>query len=235
MKNKTSKNIVFILFSFLIIPLSNAQDCSTIPFMKKGAILEYTDYNKKGKPQSTTIHETLSSSKNSKDTYATIKATVDKGKNHENFSTEYNVTCTNGLFKIDMLRFFNLDKLSEQSKNNLSLKIDGDVLEFPSGMKPGDELNDGTISIQVNSNNFTLVTMNFTVFNREIIGEEKITTSAGTYHCKKVTFDFESKFGILNVKGTGVEWYYNDAMIVRSESYNKKGKLIGYHELTKIQ
>ena len=41
--------------------------------------------------------------------------------------------------------------------------------------------------------------------------------------------------GILNIKGSGVEKYYNDAMIIRSESYNKKGKLIGYHELTKIQ
>ena len=102
-------------------------------------------------------------------------------------------------------------------------------------MQPGDDLNDGNISIKVNSEAFTLVTMTFDVFNREIVGEETITTPAGTYKCKKVTFDFTSKFGIINVKGTGVEWYYNDAMVVKSESYNKKGKLIGYHELTGIQ
>jgi len=77
-----------------------------------------------------------------------------------------------------------------------------------------------------------LVTLSFDVFNRQVVGEETITTPAGTYDCKKVTFDFSSKFGIINIKGTGVEWYYNDAVIIKSESYNKKGKLIGYHQIT---
>ncbi len=221
---------------FLGITLSsNAQQCNAVPFMKKGAILEYTQYNKKGKKEGTTTHETISTSGDANDISAIIKATVKDQKDKETFDTEYKATCTNGLFSLDMLRFFNFDKLSEHSKNNLSLKIDGDVLEFPVGMKPGDDLDNGNITIKVNSDDFTLVTMTFKVFNREIIGEETITTPAGTYKCKKVTFDFESKFGILNVKGTGVEWYYKDVVVVKSESYNKKGKLIGYHELTAIQ
>lgn len=222
--------LFFIGFSSIAI----AQDCNAVPFMNTGASLEYTSYNKKGKKENITTHETLSVTGENNDLSARIKATVRDQKKEETFSTEYNATCKNGLFALDMLRFFNFDKLSEHNKNNLSLKIDGDVLEFPVGMKPGDQLNDGNIAIKVNSDNFTLVTMTFKVFNRKIIGQETITTSAGTYNCQKVTFNFESKFGIINVKGTGVEWYYNDAMVVKSESYNKKGKLIGYHELTGI-
>ncbi|WP_160114684.1 hypothetical protein [Aquimarina sp. AU474] len=221
---------------FLGITLSSqAQQCNAVPFMKKGAILEYTDYNKKGKAQNTTKHETLSISGSNDVLEAVIKATVTDLKKKDPFSTEYKANCNKGLFSIDMLRFFSLDQLAQHDKSNISLKLDGDVLEFPGGMKPGDALNDGTLSIKVNSDSFTLVTLTFKVFNREIVGEESITTPAGTYKCQKVTFDFESKFGILNIKGKGVEWYYNDAVVVRSESYNKKGKMIAYHELTGIQ
>ncbi|GAA4274745.1 hypothetical protein GCM10022258_40410 [Aquimarina gracilis] len=203
--------------------------------MKTGSTLEYTMYNRKGKKEGTTTHETLSVSGENNNLSAVIKATLTNEKNQETFSTQYNANCDNGLFSLDMLRFFNFDKLSEHNKNNLSLKIDADVLEFPVGMKTGDHLNDGTISIKVNSDAFTLVTMTFKVFNRQIVGEEQITTPAGSFLCQKVTFDFESKFGIINIKGTGKEWYYKDAVVVRSESYNRKGKLLDYHELSEIR
>ncbi|AXT59434.1 hypothetical protein D1816_03400 [Aquimarina sp. AD10] len=234
----TIKTVIFLLLLQCIVYTEvKAQDCNAVPFMKVGAVLEYTDYNKKGKLQGTTRHETTAISPSTDGIVnAVIKATVVDNKNKDKYSTDYNVKCNYGLFSVDMLRFFDFDKLSEHNKNNLNIKIDGDVLEFPYQMKPGDDLDDGTINIKINNedNTFTLVTLSFDVLNREIVGEEQITTPAGTYKCKKVTFDFESKFGILNIRGSGVEWYYNDVMVVRSESYNKKGKLIGYHELTKV-
>ncbi len=235
MTSVIQKLIIPVIMFLCIVLASYAQECNAVPFMKKGAILEYTDYNKKGKKQSITKHETISISGIDNNLSAIIKATVTDEKDKETFDTEYKASCNNRLFSMDMIRFFNFDKLSEHNKNNLSLKIDGDVLEFPAGMKPGDELDDGNISVQVNNEAFTLVTMTFKVFNREIVGEEQITTPAGTFMCQKITFDFESKFGIINIKGTGKEWYYKDVVVVKSESYNKKGTLLGYHELTGIQ
>ncbi len=227
---------LIIVFTLFTVSLSIAQDCTDVSFMKKGAILEYTDYNKRGKPESTTVHETIEVSEDGSLVNAIIKATVVNTKDKKTFDTQYNVGCNNGLFSVDMIRFFDFNKLSEYNeKENLKFKIDGDVLEFPNGMKTGDHLDDGNITIKLNSNGFTLVTMAFNVFNRKIVGEEQITTPAGTFMCQKVTFDFDSKFGIINVKGSGVEWYYNNAMVVKSESYNKRGKLIGYHEITKVQ
>ncbi len=235
MRIKVFISAFFVLICFILPQASYTQECNAVPFMKEGAILEYTDYNRKGKKEGASTHETISISGENNNLSAIIKATVTDKKDEETFSTEYKANCNNGLFSLDMLRFFNFDKLSEHNKNNLSLEIDGDVLEFPVGMKPGDHLDDGNISIKVNSDSFTLVTMTFKVFNREIVGEEQISTSAGTFMCQKVKFDFESKFGIINIKGTGVEWYYKDVVVVRSESYNKKGKLLEYHELTGIQ
>ena len=79
-----------------------------------------------------------------------------------------------------------------------------------------------------------VVTVTMDITNRKILGNETITTSAGTFVCKKVSYDFESKIGFIKVKGSGIEWHSEDKAIVKSESYNKKGKLTGSQELTKI-
>ncbi len=222
--------LVFIVFS---ISVSYSQDCNAVLFMKEGAVLTYGQYNKKGKKESTTIHQTTNIQSEGKNSLtATIKASVTDVKNKETFDTTYSASCKNGLFSLDMLRFFNHNKLAAYNNDaKFELKINGDVLEFPVGMKPGDQLNDGHITIKVNSNGFTLITLTNNIINRKIISKEEITTPAGTFMCQKVSFEFDSKVGILNVKGTGTEWYYKDVVLVRSESYNKKGKLTGYSEL----
>jgi len=39
---------------------------------------------------------------------------------------------------------------------------------------------------------------------------------------------------MMIVEGTSTEWYSENVGMVRSESYSKKGKLLGYSELTKL-
>ncbi len=232
---KIKIGILIILFATLFYTNSSAQECDEVLFMKKGALLTYTDYNKKGKELSSTVHETISVTQENDLYTAIIKATRKDQKNKETFTTDFKTRCEGGLFSVDMIRFFNYDKLSEQQQEGLKLKIDGDVLEFPVNSKIGDQLDDGHITLKLNNQGFTLITMTFDIKNRKIVGEESITTPAGTFDCQKVTFDFESKFGIIKVKGSGVEWYHNNVVVIKSESYNKKGKLTGYHQLTKIQ
>ncbi|MDY8136192.1 hypothetical protein [Aquimarina sp. 2201CG5-10] len=233
--NNLLKTGFLILFIFGLKSSLLAQECKATLFAKEGAVLTYTEYNKKGKKLSSTTHKTLSVSENEGLYKILIEAQVKNEKDQETFSTQYGATCQDGLFTMDMLRFFNYDKLAEYKDKGLELKIDGDVLEFPYNSIVGDQLGDGNINIKVNNKGFTLVTLTFNVFNRKIVSEENITTPAGTFLCQKVSFDFESKFGIIKVKGTGVEWYHDNVVIIKSESYNKKGKLIGYTELTGLQ
>ena len=40
---------------------------------------------------------------------------------------------------------------------------------------------------------------------------------------------------IMNIEGSSKEWYAEGVGVVRSESYNKNGKLTGYSELTKFE
>ncbi|WP_346883024.1 hypothetical protein [uncultured Algibacter sp.] len=229
------KATITIILTLCFYMNTIAQNCDDVLFMKKDAKLTYTDYNKKGKKLGETLHETISITQTGEIYTALIKATRIDDKNKETFTTNFKTECNGGLFKVDMMRFFNYDKISEKQQNNLELDITGDVLEFPTNNNAGDLLNDGHITLKLNNQGFTLVTMSFDIKNRKIVGEENITTPAGTFNCQKITFDFESKFGILKIKGRGVEWYYDNVVVVKSESYNKKGKLTNYHQLTNIQ
>ena len=220
-----------LLFSFTI----TAQECNAALFLKPGNVLEYTSYDKKGKVSGSATHETLSLKEEGDKIIATIKVTSKDNKEKNEFSSEYEATCQNGLFSVDMMRFFDSQQLQQYDADDFTITMNGNVLEFPAGMKPGDALNDGNFSVTVNKDAFTLVTMLFNITNRQIHPNESITTDAGTFDCQKVTYDFDSKIGFIKIKGSGVEWYNDDKAIVKSESYSKKGKLIGSTKLTAMK
>ncbi len=226
------KKIILLIIGLLFITSITAQECNAALFLKKGNVLEYTSYDKKGKALSKASHETLSIKEEENKLSAIIKVMSEDIKGKNSFTSEYEASCQDGLFSLDMARFFDTSKLQQYDTEEFSVEMEGDVLEFPVDMSEGSAMNDGSITVKVSKDNFTLVTMIFNVTNRKIAGKETITTKAGTFDCQKVTFDFDSKFGIIKVRGSGVEWYQGDKILVRSESYNKKGKLIGFTELT---
>ncbi|MCF6350441.1 MAG: hypothetical protein L3J23_05350 [Flavobacteriaceae bacterium] len=231
------KQLLLLLLILLFFKVT-AQECNAVLFLKEGAVLEYTDYNKKGKKASTSTHETLTVSEEENKLVAKIKVTLQEVKEEKPFSITYNAYCENGIFSIDMLRSFNISKLSKYNTNEgggFDLDIEGDILSFPVDMTEESELKDGSFTIKIGNNGFALLTILTNITNRKIHAKETITTSAGTFICQKITFDFDSKIGIIRTRGSGAEWYQDDKVLVKSESYNKKGKLIAYSELTSIK
>ena len=224
-----------LAFGFLFSFTLKAQECNAALFLKEGNVLEYTSYSKKGKPISIATHETLSLKEEGNKLTAVIKIISEDVKGKDSFTSEYEASCEDGLFSLDMARFFDTSKLQQYDTEKFSIDMQGDVLEFPAHMSAGEAMNDGSITVKVSKDEFVLITMIFNITNRKIIGNETITTKAGTFDCQKVTFDFDSKFGIIKVQGSGIEWYQKDRVVVKSESYNKKGKLIGSTELTRAR
>ena len=223
------------IICFMIVTGAYAQECNAALLLKKGSILEYTSFTKKGKEDGKTIHETTSVKVEGSKFTADIKSTVIDKKGKEAMTMDYTAICENGLFSVDMSRFFNSAQLQQYDAEDITLEMDGNVLEFPANMTSETKLNDGNFTVKVNNGDFTIVTMTFDVTNRKVVGTEKITTKAGTFDCQKVTFDFNSKMGIIKMRGSGVEWYLQDKVLVKSESYNKKGKLMAYSELTDMK
>lgn len=77
--------------------------------------------------------------------------------------------------------------------------------------------------------------MTVRVYDRQYQKNEKITTPAGVFDASKITFMFDSKKDKEVQTHKGVEWYAEGAGIVRSETYDKDGKLESYTVLTNLQ
>ena len=223
------------LFSCLFVCLSFslfAQDCDQYLPSKKGAVMEMTAYDKKGKPEGIITTKVLDIQGAGSNQEYTILSSIsdDKGKNLT--ETEYTFKCESGQFLIDMRTKFGNSTLSQLQ--NMELEVDGDMLEFPSNPSVGQELTDATMTMKVKGGGIGLMSMTANIFDRKVVAKEKVETPAGTFDCYKIAYTIEVKVGIRNVS-KAEEWYSKGVGVVKSVSYDKKGKQTGSSLLTKLE
>ncbi|MFD2312589.1 hypothetical protein ACFSKX_19395, partial [Microbulbifer halophilus] len=103
-------------------------------------------------------------------------------------------------------------------------------VEFPNNLKVGQTLKDANLKMTLNMSGIKM-NMTMDMLNRTVDAKESVTTTAGTFDCFVLSYDTEMKMGMkMNFKNK--EWIAKGVGVVKSENYNKKGKLMGYSELT---
>lgn len=223
------KNTLFILIAVLIgtTQMTNAQDCTFYFPVKKGTITEVKNYNGKdkltGSVKSKVIDQSADKVKFSSEVFD------DKGKS---LSTgEYEVQCKNGEYVMDMNSF--LKGVDKNAYKDMDVKIEATEMTIPGKLTVGQKLNDGQINMKVSNQIMTIMNMTVKVLNRQVVSFEDMTTPAGTFKCAKITYDIEAKImGTTRTKVT--EWLSEKVGVVRSETYDQKGKLAGYSVLSSI-
>jgi hypothetical protein len=130
-----------------------------------------------------------------------------------------------------------------EGMEDVQIVFEGDQLTIPSDLKAGQSLKDLNFVVKIVSDNPAMKAMatntNVSIKNRKVVGKEKITTAAGTYDCFKMTYDSESTVSIMGMKRTmnssSVEYLSEGAGMVKSESYDEKGNLNSYVELSSFK
>lgn len=223
---------ITVLLSFTMNCLAQ-ELCESFSMLRNGTHLEYTDYDKKGKAISKSSHTTSQVVNEGQKISAKIKIESSDIKKQQNtFSSEYEISCKNGVLSIDMQRFFDNNQLSQFSDTKFDVEISGDALDFPADGKSGDILNNGSLTIKVSTDGVAIITTTMNISNRTIGGTESISTDAGTFSCKVISYDFDTKAGFVKVKGSAKQWFTADQVMVKSENYNKNGKLLSVSKLT---
>jgi hypothetical protein len=229
----------FFAVGLLIFSQQAFSQCNPYFNYNEGAVIERTYFNKKGKEVSqdkTEILSVIGSGNNQ-----TIKARVtmyDKKKELSN--NEIEMICEDGVFKMDMRNFM---PQGMEGIEDVQIVFEGDQLTIPSDLKAGQSLKDLNFVVKIVSDNPAMKAMatntNVSIKNRKVVGKEKITTAAGTYDCFKMTYDSESTVSIMGMKRTmnssSVEYLSEGAGMVKSESYDEKGNLNSYVELSSFK
>ena len=224
--------ICFFMFFFPWIALHAQSDCSMFYPFKEGVKLEYTYYDKKGKleSKSQSVIKTIKALPNSIKTI--ITNTIFDKKDKEQFAGEYLIRCEGGVVKMDASTMLN--PAMQQSFANMEVSIEGEDLTIPKKLTEGQELPDASTNIKAGTGGINIVNMTVNITDRRVLGKESVTTPAGTFDCYKVTQTTDVKM-MLGKEFSSIEYYAEGIGVVRSETYDKKGNLDGYMELTSIE
>ncbi len=226
--------MIFIATS-MNIPLS-AQNCKFFFPTKVGTTLEQTYYNQRGKVQSVQTQTVTDRSQKGDTTVVMVEQTIVSGKKkEEGMKTDYEVKCADGKFFMNMesmLSGMDMDQMQQSPDMQMSVTTDG--LYFPTDMHAGETLPPATIKMSMGASGFNMMNITITMKNRKVEGRESITTPAGTYDCYKISYNTETK-SMMKIDTKNVLWLAEDVGVVRSETYNSRGKLQGYQELTAVR
>ena len=227
---KTTLTVFLVLFSV------NAF-CQCHPYfpIKEGVKYTYDFYNAKDKLASRSTNEF----KRVSDTGGKVTATmqqqiIDPKKGDILTTSESEWTCEGGVvrFSMDALNISGAD----MSTTGMDVTVEGDEMDIPSELKPGQTLNDVTYHITMKLSGINVMDRNFFIKNRKVEKEESITTPAGTFNCIKISYTTESsgKSGDMSKPMLTSIWYSRDVGMVKVENY-KDDKVSNSQILTKLE
>ncbi len=226
------KSIIFLLvFAFALNYNLKAQTCDYFP-LNEGSIYVIKNYDKKDKLTGWS-KQTIKK----KETTATgINVTLSV----ENYDTKADTAISKGELKYeckDNVLYVDMNSMlapgSMTAYEGMDVKVTTENMTMPSTLKVGDVLDIGKVDVKVSSNGMQIFNSVTSITNRKVAAIESITTPAGTFECYKLTYDVESKM-MFSVTMSMVEWYSKEAGSVRSEAFDKNGKLTSYSVLESL-
>lgn len=226
------RTLIAFLLSLSVVFVGRVQECVTTELLKEGTKWETTNYNKKDKIEGVTKYEVLSTDFTG-DIYTweiKIIMTDKKGEVFSEAVTE--MSCEEGIFKMNMQQF--IAPATMESIEEMEVEIDATDIEYPTDYDENTALPDASIKIKAGMSGITVMNIETYVSDRKIEKTETIETEAGSFKCLKMSQTTEVKSKLINMKTTSKEWFLPGFGVVRSESYDKKGKLSGYTVLTSL-
>ena len=224
----------FILFLVAVFAAqtSNAQSsCSTYYPLVDGANFQYTNYYKKGKEEGQ-INYTVTNVESSGDNVSATMMMEMVDKKGNTYTSDYNMACEGNVVKIDFKSLMNEQMLSQMG--DVEMDISGTDVELPNSLSVGQELPDANMQLKMKMGGAINMNTNVETINRKVEKQESVTTPAGTFDCYVIYSETKTKMMMTNQTFPSRTWLAEGVGMVKQESYNKKGKLMGSMLLTQF-
>lgn len=223
------RKTMMILLTVLLSAGIHAQDCDGYFPVKSGAFIETKSYDAKGKLTGTSQQTILAVEPLAKGLSLKVKSDQFDKKDQLTYSQDLGMRCENGVFYMDMKNF--LDPSTMGGMKDMEMTVDGLDLEYPNVLQVGQTLKDGEINMNFMSGGMSLMKMSVRLYNRKVESIESITTPAGTFECFKLSYDMDVK-SIMKMTMKATQWVTKNVGAVKTESFDKNGKLVSSSLLT---
>ena len=219
------------VFAFLTAT-AFSQECTVYFPLDEGAEVEMKNYDKKGKLESTYTQKIEEKEGDGDNLNITILQKIYDDKGEFVHEGRFGMRCEDGNFYVDMRSF--LDEEAMKAYEGMEMQVESKDMAIPANLSVGESLPDANITIGISNQGIKLMTMTVDITERKVEAQEDVTTPAGTFNCYKMSYHISTKMGI-RISGNATEWLARDVGIVKSENYNKKGKLQSYTLLTGLK
>lgn len=225
------------LFALLLLvaATSFSQDCSQYLFLQNSKTIETTIYNKKGDPIGKRVSTVSNVSNSGGTTSATVNTQMFDKKGSSTGTSTSTIKCTGAVLQLDMKLMLPEGQATKMS----TAQVTGGtgILEYPAGMKAGDTLR--SASLVISSSNvppppaggapgppppplFGGSNLSLVVWDRNVVGQESVTTPAGTWNCFKITYKSKLNYRAgpipINHSLDVTEWYAPGVGIIKTDS-----------------
>lgn len=233
------KTFLACFMALLFFSIASAQTCSGYYYLTNSQV-EMTTYDKKAKESGKLTYTISDINKKGAETTASFVSEMkdEKGKTLSKGSGKYK--CNGGALFIDAKVAMPQEQMA--AYKDMDVKADETFIEYPAGLATGQSLKDASFKMDIinKGNPFSTTTLEQT--NRKVEGKETVTSPAGTWECWKITYDGRFRATIGGPSGIGIpfnfkstEWFAPGFGIVKTETFNKNGKLIGSTLITSVK
>jgi len=225
------KKLIFITAILFVGMALKAQE-SFFP-TKEGTVLVYKSFDKKDKLTGSVRYTIMHVNINGKNIDFTYLCESADQKEKPLFKEEVTIHQKGDKLYFDMGNFINKAAFQQNGVMPAEVEIKGGTMEFPLDPKPGDVLPNANIEMSVTMA-FINMKMSTDITNRKVGAIEDITVKGGTFKCYKLSCDVNSVAMGMKTSGKNIEWYSKGIGTVKSESYDKSGKLQSRIELMEV-
>ena len=223
-----------ILFTAIIL-IGVALKAQEIFFpTKEGTVLVYKTFDKKDKETNMVKYTIKHLNINGSDMDITYLVESLDPKEKLVFKEEITIHQKGDKLYFDMSNFINKAAFQQNGEIPAEIQVTGNNLEVPSNPKPGDVLPDANVEMAMKLG-FINMKMSANVTNRKVEAIEDITVKAGTFKGYKFSSEVNSVVMGIKVNSKNTDWYAKGVGIVKTESYDKNGKLQSYMELMEFK
>ena len=232
--------LLLSIFSFLFtISIGLGQDCSKFFYLTKDGKFEITMYDGKGTENGKQEWKIDDLKNDGGGWSADVKTKFTDRKGRDGGKAHGIYRCVSGTLNADIK--MSLPQEQMQAFKNMDIKGKDAFLEYPVNLMSGQSLRDANYKMETWNNGSLVAIITFNVINRKVEGKESVTTPAGTWEAYKISYN--SQFNVeVGSTGRGIpmnfkitEWFVPGFGIVKSETYNNNGKLVGASKLTSIK
>ena len=217
---------VFFIFS-LILPVQAQNVCNQYFPFEHFRSMTFGSYDSRDRYEGSQTWEVQELKEENGEKIAVVHLIIREADGRRLMENQFEARCSDGTYFINM-EGAHLNEFSASMTDGIDIEIEGDDISLPNQINEGTNLPDARMDITIKG----MITINASmhIFNREVQGKTTLATPVGEVDAWEITYDTTVRAG-LSVRGSVKEYVAEKYGTVRTENYNRRGRLQSYSVL----